>query len=309
MGKRDRDKAIRKRAQEWVKAAGRSAADLARAAGLPDGRVTEWLADSKKQLDISEQPAVMHVIGLHASELPEILVHDFRKNGYLPEALLNFLALLGWSPGEDRERMSIDEMVRLFSLDRVGKSNPKFDRAKLVAFNTEAAAALYAPAGDPSDRLLAAFKDYLAVNPESPLNGADDAALAKLLKMKKGFRLLRDVDEACRFLFTPDDAIEYADDAVEKVLRKGNNAGLTALRDVRGVLETVTHWTAAGLEGAVKGFCDRTGLGLGKVAQPVRVAVSGTTVSPPIFDSLEFLGRERTLGRIDRCLALVDGPH
>ena len=105
----------------------------------------------------------MNVVGLKADDLPEILVHDFRKNGYLPEALLNFLALLGWSPGGDREHMTIDEMIQLFTVDGIGKSNAKFDRDKLLAFNTEAAAAA-AP-----ERLLAAFRDYLSVNPDSPL--------------------------------------------------------------------------------------------------------------------------------------------
>lgn len=296
MGKRDRDKAVRQRAQEWLKSSKKSPTELASLAKLPDQRVASWLGDSKKQLDIPEQLAVMHVIGLSSAGLPEILVHDFRKNGYLPEALLNFLALLGWSPGGDREHMSMGEMVVLFSLDRVGKSNPKFDRTKLLAFNTEAAAAA------PIERLVAAFRDYLSVNPESPLNAADDTSLAKLLQMKKGFRLLREVDEASRFLFTPDDQIVYAADAVEKVLRKQN--GFAVLQDLRGILPSLPDWTAGTLDAAVKQYAEQNALGLGKVAQPIRVGVSGTTISPPIFESLELLGRDRTLARIDRCLAL-----
>lgn len=296
MGKRDRDKAVRQRAQEWMRAGKKSAADLASLAKRGDDRIASWLSDSKKQLDIPEQLAVMHVIGLSAGELPEILVHDFRKNGYLPEALLNFLALLGWSPGGDRERMSMDEMVQLFSLDRVGKSNPKFDRSKLLSFNTEAVAAAS------PERLVRAFRDYLSVNPESPLSAADDASLARLLQMKKGFRLLREVDEASRFLFTADEQIAYAPEAVEKVLNKQN--GKSILVELRTLLAGVASWTAASLDGAVKGYAERTGLGLGKIAQPIRVAVSGSTISPPIFESLEMLGRERTLARIDRCLMI-----
>jgi glutamyl/glutaminyl-tRNA synthetase len=213
--------------------------------------------------------------------------------------LLNFLALLGWSPGGDRERMTIGEMVALFSVEGINKANAKFARDKLQAFNTETAAAA------PADRLVAAFKDYLSVNPDSPLNQADDASLQKLLSMKKGFRLLREVDETGRFFFVPDERIAYDPDPVEKVLRKGDNQGLHALRDVRGVLAAAPDWLAPSLEAAVKAFCERAGLGLGKVAQPIRVAVTGTTVSPPIFESLEFLGRQRTLARIDRCLAAV----
>ena len=302
MGKRDRDKKIRQRAQEVMKSTKRSADDIGAAAGLASPRFADWLGDAQQQLDISEQAAVMHVIGLKQSDLPEILVHDFRKNGYLPEALLNFLALLGWSPGGDREHLTIAELVELFTIDGINKGNAKFDRTKLVTFATKGNEAA-AP-----DRLLAAFRDYLSVNPDSPLGGASDDDLAKLLAMKKGFRLLREVDDVSRFFYVPDDQLAYDADAVDKNLKKNDGAGLATLRDVRGVLEGVASWSAASCEGAVKGYCDQKGLGLGKVAQPIRVAISGTTVSPPIFESLEFLGKERTLRRIDRCVALAVAP-
>ena len=139
MGKRDRDKKVRERSLMWMKNTKKAAADLASAASLDVGRVEQWLKDTQKQLDLAEQSALMDAIGMAEAELPEILVHDFRAAGYLPEALLNFLALLGWNPGGDRERMSIAEMVSLFDLEDVGKSNAKFDRAKLLDFNTKAA--------------------------------------------------------------------------------------------------------------------------------------------------------------------------
>ena len=297
MGKRDRDKAIRNRAQIWMKSTKKTVDDLAAGSGLPPEKLSAWIADSQKQLDIDEQARVMPVIGLKKGELPEILVHDFRANGYLPEVLLNFIALLGWSPGEDRERMSMGEMVKLFSLERVGVANPKFSRDKLLAFNTEALKDL------PLPRRVAAFRDYLQANPDSPINAATDEQLARLLEMKPGIRTLREVDEPSRFLFRGDDQIACDAAAVEKVLKKNNGEGLSALREIRVLLATVSQWKAATLEGAVNQYCQEKQLGLGKVAQPIRVAVSGTTVSPPIFESLEFLGRERTLGRIDRCLA------
>src|SRR5947207_647275 len=93
----------------------------------------------RKSTRLNSSHTVISTLSLHDALpiLPEILVHDFRKKGYLPEALLNFLALLGWSPGGDRERMSMEEMMSLFSVDGIGRSNAKFDRAKLLAFNTE----------------------------------------------------------------------------------------------------------------------------------------------------------------------------
>lgn len=301
LSKRDRDRKVRQRAHEWLKSRKKNAADLAAAAAaaVPQDRLQEWLANDQKQLDLSEQAAVMNVIGLRESDLPEIMVHDFRKSGYLPEALNNFLALLGWNPGEDRERMSMDELVRLFSLEGVGKANARFNREKLLSFNKDASAAAS------PQRLLAALRDYLSVNRDSPLNGATDEQLARLLKMKAGFRVLREVDELSRFLFVPDEQIVYDPNAVEKVLRKQDGQGLAALRDLRTILAGVDPWTAATIEAAVTGYCEQKQLPLGKVAQPLRVAVSGMTVSPPIFESLEFLGRDHTLTRIERCLTIA----
>lgn len=301
MGKRDRDKKVRLTTQLWMKNTRKTAADLAAASGLPVERLTTWLASEKSQLDISEHTALMPIIGLRESDLPEVLVHDFRKNGYIPEVLLNFLALLGWSPGENLEKMSMDDMSRLFSVEGIGKSNAKFDRNKLLAFNTDFCASA------PLSRLVPAFRDFLKVNPDSPLNAATDEQLGKLIDIKRGFHTLRDLDDKSRFLLLPDDQIQHAPDAVEKVLKKNDSQGLTALKEVLEVLRGVGDWKHLAIEAAINGFCTQKGLALGKVAQPIRVAISGNTVSPPIFETLEFLGKEATIGRIERCLALVAG--
>ncbi len=299
LSKRDRDRRIRKRTQEVMRSTKKSVADVSAATGIAEQRLTDWLATDTMQLDLSEQPRVMKFVGLGEADLPEIMIHDFRRNGYTPEVLLNFLALQGWSPGGDREQMTVAEMVDLFSLDRINSANPKFNREKLRSFQTD----FYA--GATPQRLVAALRDYLAVNPESPLNGASDEQLARVLAMNAGFHVLREVDEKSRFLFAADEAIAYDPDVVEKVLLKNDRQGATALADVRGVLAGAADFTASPLEHAVKAFCESKQLGLGKVAQPIRVAVSGGSVSPPIFESLEFLGREKTLARIDRCLALT----
>ena len=135
LGKRDRDKKIRQRTHEWLRSSKKTIPDLSAACGLASDRLESWLADDNKQLDLDEQPLVMAIIGLAETDLPEIMVHDFRRNGYLPEVLLNFLALLGWSPGGDRERMTVAELTELFSLDRIGTSNAKFNREKLKGFS------------------------------------------------------------------------------------------------------------------------------------------------------------------------------
>ena len=298
MGKRDRDKKVRHESNLWMKNAKTTASDLAKAADLDEARISEWLGNPQKQLDLPEQKSIMGVIGLDEAALPEIMVHDFRKNGYLPEGLLNFLSLLGWNPGGDKEYMPMEELKSLFRLEDVGKSNARFNREKLLAFNTE-----HLAKASP-DRLLAAFKDFLSVNPQSPVNKASDPEMSRLIAMKPGMRTLRDVEGQSRFFYIPDDQLGYDADAVEKVLKKNDAQGINALRDLKPILSAASEWTAGSIEHSVKQYAEQKGLGLGKVAQPLRVAISGSTISPPIFESLEFLGRERTLARIQRCLAM-----
>ena len=295
MGKRDRDKKIRAQAKRWMQSTRNSPGDLAADCGIAGERITAWLENDTIQLDFTEQSAVMPVIGLRESDLPEILVHDFRKNGYLPEALLNFLALLGWNPGGDRERMSIQDLISLFSLDGVNKAGARFDRDKLLAFNTEAIAA------STPERLLAGLRDFLACN-ESPLRAAGEAQLLKVIEVCAGFRTFRDLDDKARALFLPDAQVAYQTDAVEKVLRKNNAEGLAVLREIEPVLAAVDPWNHEAIESAVKSFAERRQLGLGKVAQPIRVAITGGTISPAIGPSLELLGKASTMKRIGNCV-------
>ncbi|MBI4580909.1 MAG: glutamate--tRNA ligase, partial [Planctomycetes bacterium] len=242
-------------------------------------------------------PLIMDMQGRKLSKRDgDVEVHSFRAAGYLPEALANFLALLGWSPGGDREKMTLAEMVDLFSIERIGRTNAKFDREKLLAFNTDAAAA----AGE--ERLAAAFDDYLAAS-ESPIGQAGLNAEAKrdLLRVNRGFRTFADIDHKCGFLYVADEAVRYDETAVKKVLDKG---GYDMLRTLLPLLEAQEPWTAEGLEKLLSEVCGAHSVGMGKVAQPIRVAVSGGTISPAIYETLVLLGKPRTLSRIRRALAL-----
>lgn len=295
LSKRDRDRRIRKRTQEIMRSTKKTAAEMAALIGMPEDRLAHWLATDTVQLDLTEQPKVMKAVGLKEADLPEIMIHDFRRNGYTPEVLLNFLALQGWSPGGDLEHMTVADMVSRFTVDRINSSNPKFNREKLKSFSTD----FFAKASP--DALVAAMRDYLVVNPESPLNRATDEQLKSVLHMNAGFHILREVDDKSKFLFTADNELTWDSDAVEKVLLKNDKQGLIALKDLRPLLDS-TPWVAADLEHAVKTYAEQKQLGLGKVAQPLRVAVTGGTVSPPIFESIVFLGKAATLARVDRCL-------
>lgn len=228
---------------------------------------------------------------------PEIDVHDFRASGYLPEAVLNYIALLGWSPGDDREKFELAELVRAFEIERIGKTNARFDRAKLAAFNTEWATRVS------KTRLLEAFKDYLNVN-RSPMRAADDALLARLLDLCHGFRVFADVENKVRFLFVDDAAMEFDAKAVQKVLASKNGAGFMMLEHLLPRLTALSPWRADAIEALLKTVVEEKSVKLGDVAQPIRVAVTGSTVSPTIGESLELLGKERTRARIERCLAL-----
>jgi glutamyl-tRNA synthetase len=232
---------------------------------------------------------------------PEIEVHDFRRAGYLPEAIVNFIALLGWSAGDDREFFTGEELISSFRVDRVGKTNARFDREKLLSFNTTWATRVT------EDRLLEAFRDYLSVN-ASPMRSTDEATLRRILKACAGFRIFRDVEEKTAFLFVSEDALSYDPQALKQVLAKNDGAGFAMLEDVQPALDALSEWTAAALERLLQKMCADRGVKLGQVAQPLRVAITGTTVSPPIYNSLELLGKPRTLSRIRGCLSAHRSP-
>jgi glutamyl/glutaminyl-tRNA synthetase len=245
-------------------------------------------------------PLIMDMQGRKLSKRDgDVEVFAFRQAGYLPETLVNFIALLGWSPGQDREKMTLQEMVGLFGIDRIGRTNAKFDRGKLIAFSTDAAAAAS------EDRLLAAFEDYLAVNPDLAMSKANLDADAKrlLLRLNKGFRTFADIQTKSGFIYEADENIKYDPDAVKKVLVKGENTGYQMLELLLPRLESLGTWTAEGVESLIKQICEEHSANMGKVAQPLRVAVSGGTISPTIGETLALLGKEKTLRRIRQCLA------
>ncbi len=295
MSKREKDKVVR----DAAKAAGLDDERLGVLAGVHDAELLRAWRGEQTQLPgdaLARLARALHVT------VPEIEIHDFRRSGYLPDVLVNFIALLGWNPGTRQERFTLDELCAAFSLERVGRTNAKFDREKLLAFNT---AALEAAA---PQRKLAAFRDWLAVNEPGPLTGLDDATLAHLIELCRGFRTFADVELKCGALFVPDEALEYDEKAVKQHLLKGEGQGVAVLRELRPRLAALSDWTAAALDAAVRAFADERQLGLGKVAQPLRVAVTGTTISPQISDTLALLGRERTLARIDRVLTRTGSP-
>jgi len=236
-----------------------------------------------------DMPAIEGMADWLGVELPEINVVDFLRSGYLPEAMVNFLALLGWNPGDDREIMTLDELIEAFDINRLTKSNSLFDRKKLLSFNTE-----HISMAKP-EKLLEHFKNYLKIV-ASPLISASDDLLKRIIAVTPGARTLAQIEQKARFICIPQDSIEYDDKAVKKVLLK--NDGLAILQTVAEGLASLKQVTPESIEKLLRDLAEEKQVGLGKVAQPLRVAICGNTVSLPIFDAVDILGMEEVQQRI-----------
>jgi glutamyl-tRNA synthetase len=202
--------------------------------------------------------------------------------GILPEALFNYLLRLGWAHG-DREEITRDEAIALFDLGGVGKSPSRFDLKKLHNLNGH----YIREADDARLAELAAARI------------GEHADLALLTKAMPQLKLrAKDLDElaaGAAFLFKVRPLT--LDEKAAALLESAEARGLLA--KISGHLHTQTDWTVAGLEASLKIFAEELGLGLGKLAQPMRAALTGTTTSPGIFDVLALLGREESLARLD----------
>jgi glutamyl-tRNA synthetase len=283
LSKRERPQTLRKA----IKAdANINLEKLAAAGGIGLDELKNFLAGET----MPDMPAVDAMAKYLGIALPEINVVDFFRSGYLPETMVNFLALLGWNPGTEKEIMPVDELISSFDLSRLTKSNSLFDRSKLLAFNTEHIRMIS------KEKLRGHFRAYLKVI-ESPVPAADDKMLDRIIQTCEGARTLADIEHKSKFIFLADDKIEYDKKAVEKVLMKDN--GLAILEIIRSRLAAADQITGEGVEKMLRTLAEEKKVGLGKVAQPLRVALCGSTVSLPIFDAVIMLGREKTLARID----------
>lgn len=223
-------------------------------------------------------------------------VGDYKRLGYLPNALVNFLALLGWSPGGDREIMPLDEMVAIFDLKRVQKSGAVFDTTKLTWMNGE-----YIKTAK-TQTLVDGVLELLEFEPDVADLRTDRwhvTAICELLRERS--KTLAEIVRANKYLFSKAYTLDWDEDAVRK--RAGTPAALDRLREAHAVLRDVEDWDKATLESALRGLAERTGFKAGEYIQPLRVALTGVAVSPGIFEVLEVLGRDVSLGRINAFLS------
>jgi len=216
-----------------------------------------------------------------------VAVTDYAADGYLPEAMVNFLALLGWSPGGDREILPLEEIVKEFDLARVRKTPSQFDRTKFEWMNGKYIDAL----GD--DEFIARAKPFMDAA-GLDVSAKDAAWLARLAGLtKERVRTLKGLPDDTRFFFTND--LPPTEKAQKQLAKE--DAG-RVLEVAAGALGACEPFTAAALEPALRGAAKEAGFGFKKLAQTIRAAVTGTTISPPIFDTLELLGREAALARL-----------
>jgi glutamyl-tRNA synthetase len=246
-------------------------------------------------------PAYAHVpmiLGADGVKLSKrhgaVSVIEYRALGFMPDAVLNYLVRLGWSHG-DQELFTRQQMIELFDLTRVQLSPARFDMEKLIWVNHQ-----YLKTADPA--LVAAELDW-----HLQRLGVDTAGGPPLtevvLAQRERCKTLVEMSEKSVFFYR--DFERYDDKAAAKNL---NNETLPALRALQAALDGLPDWQAPAIQAAVDGVAAVLGAKLGVVAQPLRVAVAGNSVSPPIDETLRLLGRERTLARLARAIAHAEGP-
>ncbi len=290
MSKRDKDKALRKSIRE-------SSIDQSPIASLDEETFNDWLRNKDKQLAFDDALAMADALGV---QLPEINVDDFRRSGYLPEVLCNFLALNGWSPGHDIEKFDREFLIEQFSPERVMKAPAKFDRTKLLSFNLDAIQAM------DSVEFVCHMRDHARDYRPSYMERLTEEQFIEFAQASQPRAKTLDGPFAdSTFFILEDDEIMYGESkAIRKALNNGEPNGFAHLEAIEPLLNELEDWTVEHIESTVKTYADTNADGkLGKVAQPIRIAVTGGTISPAIFETLRILGKDAVVQRIRRCLS------
>lgn len=222
-----------------------------------------------------------------------VSVLDYREDGILPEAMLNFLALLGWSLDDKTEVFSKEELIQNFSIERCGKSGAVFNVEKLLWLNGVHLRNLG------PDEAVARVKQFMGAKEMAP-EQYDQQWLGSIIKMQiERARSLKELVENLHYFLTED--VHYVEKDVEKFLKKPGAAEI--LDRWIGLLENESDFSHDNLEPKLKAIVEQMQIGFGKIVQPCRVALTGSSASPGIFEVLEALGKERVLNRLKYALA------
>lgn len=267
-------------------------------------RGDDHLNNTPKQMNMLEAlgadiPVYAHlpmILGPDGAKLSKrhgaVDIRDYRAQGYLPEAMLNYLVRLGWSHG-DQEVFSVDEMIRLFDITDVNQSASSFNPEKLLWLNQQHIIAA------PSKRIGEQLLTYLRQAGLDPDNGPDAADVAE------GFReraeTLQQMATSARYCYADFDEIDPK--AAKKNLRP---VILGPLRAAREAFAGLPAWTKDNISEVIETVATAFEINMGKLGQPIRVAVTGGAVSPPIDVTVWLVGRERTLNRLDRAIEVIE---
>jgi len=264
-------------------------------------RGDDHIANTPKQVVLYEalgfpRPVFVHIpliVGVDRARLSKRFgatsVDEYRQVGYLPEAFVNYLVLLGWAPGGNRELISGEELIEVFDLANVRKTAAQFDQRKLDWLNSQYIKRLPAPqlAELLAQRLLA--KGWLRA-------GYDRVWLERVAALVQDrLRVLENIEEEHAFFFQ--EPIQYEEASVEKFLRK--NGVAQRLLELRERLSRLTSFETSRVEEVTRGLVAEEQLQSKDLIHPVRVAVTGREVSPPLFESMAVLGKEKVLSRLE----------
>ena len=217
-------------------------------------------------------------------------VATYIEQGYVPEAVRNYLCLLGWSPKDNREKIDIEEVVKLFELEKINRRNAAFDRDKCFWLNGQYIAQM------PLDRFTELARPFLN---KAKIDIAEEKYLSAVLAIvKEKIKLLSELPEWTSYFFT--EAYEFDPDAVEKVFGKPEAA--TRLSALRDEFRKIDNWNLEAIESSLKALAQQLGCKTGDLVHPARVAVSGRSVGPSLYHMLEVMGKERVLMRFDRII-------
>ena len=245
-----------------------------------------------------DAPLYAHIPLIHGSDGAKlskrhgaVAVEAYRDEGILPEAMRNYLLRLGWSHGDD-EIISSEQAIAWFTLENVGRSAARFDPQKLKNLNGH-----YIREGD--DQRLADLVEPIvraSLAPDQESGAANGRAILATLmpQLKERAKTLHELAENIQFAFRPRPLTLN-----EKAAKLVNDESVPHLREIFAILGTMgENWTAPELESCIKSYADSHDVKLGKIAQPLRAVLTGTTISPPIFDVMAALGFQETTGRI-----------
>lgn len=251
-------------------------------------------------------PTFAHLPMIHGSDGTKlskrhgaVAVTEYREKGFLPQALRNFIGLLGWAPKGDREIVPVEEMIEEFELGDIRKTPSQFDLEKATWMNSQ-----YIQHADDGE-LAEAFRQVLAGAGRPPEVLTDEFVRGLVPLYRERLKSLNDLVEMTGFFFVDDRAYEFEEKSFNKFIAGEEN--VERLEAIAQELRQVEHFTPEVMEATMKEFAASRELGMGKVAQPIRVAVTGTKVSPPIFETIALMGRDKTLNRLARAIEMGRG--